>query len=77
MPEGRDIFESSVEKPAPTQSADRPWLGIRFTCANAYVRVYRNQAGTAYVARCPKCGESVRFAVGAGGTPQRFFEVSC
>ena len=77
MSEGRDSFESSVGQTGTAQGGDRPWLGVRFVCANAYVRVYRNKDGTAYLARCPKCGESVRFAVGVGGTPQRFFEISC
>jgi hypothetical protein len=57
--------------------AGRPWLGVRFLCSGAYQRVYRNPAGTAYIATCPRCGRSVRFDVGPGGTSQRFFEVSC
>ncbi len=60
--------------PAP---APRPWIGVRFTCAGAYVRVYRKPEDKAYNARCPRCGRCVRFAVGPGGTSARFFEVSC
>lgn len=55
----------------------RPWLGVRFTCAGAYIRVFRNAAGTGYAARCPKCGQCMNFRVGEGGTNQRFFQVSC
>lgn len=55
----------------------RPSLAVYFECANAYVRVFRNAEGTAYQARCPKCGRSMRFAVGSGGTDQRVFRVSC
>ena len=55
----------------------RPWLGVKFVCAGAYLRVYRNKAGTAYSANCPKCGKCIRFRVGQGGSSQRFFEVSC
>lgn len=55
----------------------RPWIGVRFLCAGAYVRVPRNRDGTAYLAMCPRCGKTVRFRVGPGGTDQRFFEVAC
>ena len=67
----RDTFERD-EAPAP-----KPWLGVKFTCSGAYLRVFRNSEGTGYAARCPKCGKCIRFRVGAGGTEQRFFEVSC
>lgn len=56
---------------------ERPWLGVRFACSGAYQRVYRTQDGSMYLARCPKCGKSIRFRVGEGGTNQRFFSVSC
>ena len=55
----------------------RPFLRVFFACANQYVRVYRDQTVTSYLARCPKCGESKRFMVAAGGTEQRFFTLSC
>jgi hypothetical protein len=72
-----DSFERT-EGPATSPTAgERPWLGVRFACSGAYLRVYRNAAGTEYLARCPRCGKSVRFAVGPGGTGQRFFEVRC
>lgn len=55
----------------------RPFLMVTFRCANAYQRVYRAADGTHYLARCPKCGKSVRFLVGEGGTSKRSFDVSC
>jgi len=55
----------------------RPWLGIKFTCAGAYQRIYRSADGEKYLARCPRCGKSIIFRVGDGGTNQRFFDVSC
>ena len=55
----------------------RPWIGVRFTCAGAYVRVYRAPNAPCYVARCPKCAMACRFAVGSGGTSQRLFDASC
>jgi phage terminase large subunit GpA-like protein len=64
-----------TEPPSPPPS--RPFLQVMFTCANAYLRVYRSADGTRYLARCPKCGKDVRFQVGSHGTSQRQFEVSC
>ena len=72
-----DRFERDSVRDAEVATSGRPWLGVRFTCAGAYVRVYRNPEGTAYNARCPRCGRCVQFRVGAGGTDQRFFQVSC
>jgi hypothetical protein len=74
-----DSFESTY-RPARASAAatpERPWLGVRFVCAGAYLRVYRNASGTAYNATCPRCGKCIRFAVGSGGVNQRFFEVRC
>lgn len=61
------------------QSPDqvRPWLGIRFVCSGQYQRVYRHADGAKYMARCTKCGKSITFKVGNGGSNQRFFDVSC
>lgn len=79
------ILEGAPNPPGPGQSqshsragaAQRPWIGVRFLCAGAYVRVGRSPDATAYNAICPRCGKRVRFRVGPGGTDQRFFEVSC
>ena len=76
MPEHQhDRFERAME--AATGDRGRPWRGVRFTGAGAYVRVFRNAEGTGYAARCPKCGKCMRFRVGEGGTNQRIFDVSC
>lgn len=79
MEPGRDVFErSSGETADAGQSrSERPWLGVYFQCAGAYLRVLRNASGTGYLARCPRCSRTVQFRVGKGGTAQRFFEVSC
>ncbi len=70
-----DITEGA---PEPGQAGTpKPFLQVYFRCANFYQRVYRNAAGTHYVARCPRCGKVVRFAVGPGGTSERRFEVHC
>lgn len=57
--------------------AGAPSLQVYFQCANAYTKVFRRPDADAYLARCPKCGKSMRFAVGPGGTAKRFFTVSC
>ncbi len=64
---------SRAEPPA----TGRPFLQLTFRCANAYLRVYRSADGAQYLGRCPRCGESVRFVVGEGGTGQRSFVVDC
>jgi len=30
-----------------------------------------------YLARCPRCGQQARFAIGPDGSNQRSFEMSC
>jgi hypothetical protein len=35
--------------------------------------MYRNQAGTAYTGRCPRCGVPVRAGIGPHGTDRRMF----
>ncbi len=57
------------------RGASRPFLSVRFACCNTFARIYRNAEATQYVGRCPRCGQSVRFAVGHGGTSSRFFVV--
>ena len=48
MAEARDTFERSGEgaRSASAPGAERPWLGMRFTCAGAYIRVYRSADGS-------------------------------
>lgn len=64
-------------QPPETAGPPRPFLQLMFRCANAYQRVYRAADGERYLGRCPRCGETVRFVVGEGGTAQRAFEIDC
>lgn len=68
--------QHAASTPTPAAGA-RPWLGVRFVCANQYRRIYRSAAADAYLARCPSCGRCVRFRVGEGGLNHRFYEVDC
>jgi hypothetical protein len=54
---------------------NRPFLSVQFACCGVYQRVYRDKDAQHYNARCPRCGKSVRFAVGDGGSDSRFFVV--
>lgn len=62
----------------PLQSGQpRPFVGVHLKCCNVYVRVYVNQAGNAYVGRCPRCGVPVRIPiVSEGGSTSHFFSAS-
>jgi hypothetical protein len=69
-----DVVDADEPRAA---ASGRPYLQIYFKCANSYQRVYRDRAGRGYCARCPKCGKTMNFVVGEGGSPKRFFELSC
>ncbi|NUQ33594.1 MAG: hypothetical protein HUU29_01450 [Planctomycetaceae bacterium] len=67
----------SGEEP-PEQSGARKFIGVRFLCANeAYTRMYKNEDGTAYTGRCPKCMKEVRVGIAPHGTSSRFFNYDC
>jgi len=53
----------------------RPYIGVQFECCNVYTRVYRPEHRNFYLARCPKCGKSVRFEVSEGGSQSRIWRV--
>lgn len=87
MPDSRDQLDISSRPATDRLPGDDPdgsgstgtsgWLGLYFKCAGAYTRAYKNSAGTGYRGRCPRCGKSMDFRIGAGGTSRRNFEVSC
>ena len=56
-------------------AGSRPFLSVHFACCNVYLRLYRAPGAAEYAGRCPRCGKSVRFPVGEGGTDARTFRV--
>jgi hypothetical protein len=68
-----DIAGLTPAEGAPAQA--RPFLSVQFACCSVYQRVYRDPTGQQYRGRCPRCGKTVTFAVGEGGTSSRFFVV--
>lgn len=54
-------------------NSEKKFLGVMFDCCNVYGRLYKNQQGTHYQGRCPRCMRTVRVKIGEGGTSQRFF----
>lgn len=69
-----DIAGLGAAEPAPAPRG-LPYLSVLFNCCRVYQRVYRRAGAEAYVGRCPKCGRTIRFEVGPGGTNERTFVV--
>ena len=66
---------STLKSPIASGPDTRPYLSVLFDCCSVYQRIYRDLDGKKYQGRCPKCGRSVTFGVGPGGTTNRFFVV--
>lgn len=62
--------------PDVSSNAGRKFVGVHFTCCDAYTRVYINRDESAYEGNCPKCGKKIRLGIAPGGTDSRFFTAS-
>lgn len=60
-----------------SQAPRRAFLGVKYVTCGAYGRLYKNRAETAYVGHCPRCAHYYQIRIGAGGTADRFFEITC
>jgi hypothetical protein len=70
-----DISSLGASESTTSQPTPQPFLSVLFECCGVYQRVYRDPGGATYNGRCPRCGQSVTFRVGAAGTSSRFFRV--
>jgi hypothetical protein len=66
---------SGLSKSPAQAQPPRAYLSVMFNCCRVYQRVYKSKNADHYIGRCPKCGRSITFTVGPGGTPQRSFVV--
>lgn len=53
----------------------RNWVGIRFACHGAYLKVIIPAPGSKVTVRCPLCGREADVTHGPGGSDRRYFEV--
>ena len=80
MPRAVDVFCMEWTSPNDERRSHganalpRKFLSIWYRCCHTYGRLNRNQDGTAYEGRCPRCGASARAIIGPGGSNQRMFE---
>ena len=51
----------------------RPFIGVRFTCCNVYLRIYLNRQGTAFFGHCPRCKRPLTIPAKRGGSKSRFW----
>ena len=70
-----ELSGSPQPEAEPAKPVPRPYLSVHFACCNVYLRIYRSADGIEYRGRCPRCGRSVSFAIGEGGTDTRAFVV--
>jgi hypothetical protein len=73
---------SAQSRPSANGGGAGRWLGVYFRCARQYTRVFRRDSDgeASYLARCPKCGQTIGFKVDPNDPTsrgERFYQVSC
>jgi hypothetical protein len=53
----------------------RNWIGIRFVCHGAYLKVVVPPIGSKVTVKCPVCGREADVEHGPGGSNRPYFEV--
>lgn len=72
------IGDDKPKEDGPEGHKHRPFLGVKFICANMlYVRFYKTPDGREYAGRCPKCLKQVHVGIASHGTNSRFFSYDC
>ena len=70
-------LSSELPRGRPSRSTDataqRPFLGIHFTCCQSYSRIYLNAQLTAFEGRCPRCASPIVVRIDPEGSDARFF----
>lgn len=59
----------------PSKGPHRNWVGIRFACHGAYLKVVIPPQGSKTIVKCPLCGREAEIVHGTGGSDRRYFEV--
>jgi len=64
-----------ASNPPESRGPTRNWIGLRFSCHGAYLRVVVPPEGRKITARCPVCGREADVSSDPEGSDRRFFEI--
>lgn len=58
------------------EASRRPFVGIHFTCCNAYLRVYPEVTGKVKILNCPRCARPLKVEFSEGRQASQFRQIS-